>query len=97
MCYARAVKQIPQRELRNDSAAILRAAESGEEFVITVDGRPVAVLGPFRRRRFVSAPVVREMLETPTDPSVLDDVRRLMPDRPSDPFARRGKRPSPKR
>jgi prevent-host-death family protein len=37
---------IPQRELRNDVAAILRAAEAGETFTITVRGRPVARLGP---------------------------------------------------
>ncbi len=86
MCYTRRMKRIPQRELRNDSAAILRAAESGEEFVITVDGRPVATLGPYRRRRFVPAASVRSLLSTPTDPKLLDDVRRQTDDRPMDPW-----------
>jgi prevent-host-death family protein len=39
-------RTIPQRELRNDVAAILREAEAGTEFTVTVRGRPVAKLGP---------------------------------------------------
>jgi prevent-host-death family protein len=38
--------KIPQRELRNQAGAVLRRAERGERFTITVDGRPVAELGP---------------------------------------------------
>ena len=37
---------ISQRELRNQAGAVLRRAEQGELFTITVDGRPVAELGP---------------------------------------------------
>lgn len=37
---------IPQRELRNHVGEVLRAAEAGETFTITVRGRPVARLGP---------------------------------------------------
>jgi prevent-host-death family protein len=37
---------IPQKELRNNIGEILRRAEAGEEFTITVSGRPVAELGP---------------------------------------------------
>jgi prevent-host-death family protein len=37
---------IPQRELRNQAGAVLRRAEQGERFTITIDGRPVAELGP---------------------------------------------------
>lgn len=37
---------IPQRELRNNVAGILRAAEAGESFTVTVRGRPVARLVP---------------------------------------------------
>lgn len=36
---------IPQKELRNNVAEVLRRAEAGEEFTITVSGRPVAQLG----------------------------------------------------
>ncbi len=37
---------IPQRELRNQAGKVLRRAERGERFTITIDGRPVAELGP---------------------------------------------------
>jgi len=39
-------RRIPQRELRNNVAGVLRAAEAGESFTITVRGRPVARLVP---------------------------------------------------
>ncbi len=45
---------ISQRDLRNDSGAILRRAEAGETFVVTRNGVPAASLGPVRRRMFVS-------------------------------------------
>jgi len=45
------VATIPQRELRNNVSAILRRAESGEHFIVTVDGRPVAELGPQAQSR----------------------------------------------
>jgi prevent-host-death family protein len=52
-------RTIPQRELRNDISAILRAVEAGDTFTITVRGRPVARLGPAAEapgpRRFVPA------------------------------------------
>lgn len=82
------MKTIPQRTLRNDSAAVLRQAEAGERFVITVHGRPVAVLGPFERRRWVPAEGVRDLLATPTDPGVLDDLRRVEPEPSGDPWQR---------
>ncbi|MPZ70567.1 MAG: type II toxin-antitoxin system prevent-host-death family antitoxin [Actinobacteria bacterium] len=81
------MRTIPQRELRNNSAAVLRDAEDGEEFIITVDGRPVAVLGPYRKRQWVPADAVSRLLATPTDPSLLDDVRAETRDEISDPWA----------
>jgi prevent-host-death family protein len=39
-------RTIPQRELRNNIAAVLRAAEAGESFTVTVRGRPVARVVP---------------------------------------------------
>jgi prevent-host-death family protein len=37
---------IAQRELRNQISAILKRAEQGEHFTVTVGGRPVAELAP---------------------------------------------------
>jgi prevent-host-death family protein len=80
------MKTIPQRSLRNDSSEILREAEAGERFVITVNGRPVAVLGPYERRQWVPTQNVRELLATPTDPSVLHDLRKVGRDELRDPW-----------
>jgi prevent-host-death family protein len=48
-------KIIPQRELRNDNARVIEAVASGESFVVTRKGIPVAELRPIRtaRRSFV--------------------------------------------
>jgi antitoxin (DNA-binding transcriptional repressor) of toxin-antitoxin stability system len=49
---------ITQRELRNDSGAIMRRLEAGERFLVTRNGVPVGELTPLRRRNFVPADVV---------------------------------------
>lgn len=49
-------KTIPQRELRNENAKVIEAVTSGETFIVTRNGEPVAELRPFRagRRTFIS-------------------------------------------
>lgn len=81
------MQTIPQRELRNNSSAVLRRAEEGEEFVITVDGRPVAILGPYRKRQWVPRDSVGQMLATPTDPNSLGDIRQRIDHEIRDPWA----------
>jgi prevent-host-death family protein len=54
-------KTITQRELRNQSAAVMDAVERGESVVITRSGTPVAELHPFRGRSFVRT---AELLQT---------------------------------
>lgn len=49
------VRNITQRQLRNDSGEIMRGLDQGESFVITRNGVPVGKLTPFRRHHFVSA------------------------------------------
>lgn len=47
MCYTEAMSDpIGVRTLRNDVAAVVRRAKSGERLVITVDGKPAAQIGP---------------------------------------------------
>jgi prevent-host-death family protein len=46
-------REITQRELRNESGAIMRGVERGESFTITRNGTPIARLIPLRRRTFV--------------------------------------------
>ncbi len=50
-------RTISQRELRNDSGAIMRALDRGEVFVVTRNGIPVGELRPAHRRS-----VPRELL-----------------------------------
>ena len=46
-------RMITQRELRNDSGAILREVQAGQAIIVTRNGEPVAELRPLPRRRFV--------------------------------------------
>ena len=54
---------IPQRELRNQNAAIIAAVAEGETFVVTRNGTPVAELRPIQgvRRNFVPRREVAEV------------------------------------
>jgi antitoxin (DNA-binding transcriptional repressor) of toxin-antitoxin stability system len=47
-------REITQRELRNESGAIMRALDAGESFIVTRNGVPVAEMTPARRPRFTS-------------------------------------------
>lgn len=47
------MSEVASRELRNDTAGVLRRVRAGEDVTITVSGRPVAVLTPVRPRRGV--------------------------------------------
>ncbi|MBA2429889.1 MAG: type II toxin-antitoxin system Phd/YefM family antitoxin [Thermoleophilaceae bacterium] len=76
---------IPQKELRNNVAEVLRRAEAGEELTITVAGRPVARLGPAARRRWVSGAPLKAVFETPAPETLAEDLERL-PAELTDPF-----------
>jgi prevent-host-death family protein len=77
---------IPQKELRNNVAEVLRRAEAGEEFTITVAGRPVAHLGPTTRRQWVSGPDLAKVWQTPAPETLADDLEDV-PGDIVDPFA----------
>jgi antitoxin (DNA-binding transcriptional repressor) of toxin-antitoxin stability system len=46
-------RTITERELRTKNAAILRALDSGDSFIVTRDGIPVGRLTPIEHRTFV--------------------------------------------
>ena len=72
------MKTIAQREFRNHSGEILRQAEAGQEFAITVDGRPVATLGPYQKRQWVPREEVLKILRSlPSDPTFFEDIGEL--------------------
>lgn len=79
------MKEISQRELRNDNAEIMRGVEAGETYVVTRRGVPVARIVPFsepgglrimrparRAARFSEGELV-EASESISD--ILDDLR----------------------
>jgi prevent-host-death family protein len=73
------METIPQRELRNNVGEVLRRAERGERFTVTVGGRPVAELGPLSHPAgFASLERLRRLLaDTPVDAEWPEDLRRM--------------------
>jgi prevent-host-death family protein len=53
-------RTITQRELRNDSAAVLREVEAGRTVIVSRNGTPVGELRPVNRRRFVSRAAIAD-------------------------------------
>ena len=68
---------IPQKELRNNVGEVLRRAEAGEEFTVTVSGRPVARLGPARPRQWVAGPALQQVWQSAAPQTLDDDLARL--------------------
>ena len=77
---------IPQKELRNNVGEVLRRAEAGEEFTVTVAGRPVARLGPAQPHQWVAGSRLQRVWQTPA-PRTLDDDLTHFPGGLADPFA----------
>ena len=53
ICYHFWMRTINQRQLRNESAAILRDVQAGQHMIVTRNGTPVAELKPVSSHRFV--------------------------------------------
>ena len=78
---------VPSRELRNDTAGLLRRAQSGEDLTITVKGRPVAVLTAVaqRRRRWLTkTEFLARLPGTQADSALRDDLTVLAGDTTDD-------------
>jgi prevent-host-death family protein len=72
--------EVATRELRNDTAGVLRRVEAGETVVITVRGKPVADLVPHRPEgpRWLSPSEVVDLINKySADPGLRDDLERL--------------------
>lgn len=75
------------RELRNDTAGVLRRVEGGESVVITVRGKPVADLVPHRSEgpSWIGADELIGLLEAhAADPGLRDDLERIAGDTTDD-------------
>jgi prevent-host-death family protein len=78
------MKEISQRELRNDNAEIMRGVEAGETYVVTRRGVPVARIVPIsepelridrpakKRYRFAERTLVESSVSIA---EILDDLR----------------------
>jgi prevent-host-death family protein len=72
--------EVAMRELRNDTAGVLRRVEAGESIVITKRGKPVAEVVPHRLRepRWMPRDELVELLKTHSaDPGLRDDLKRI--------------------
>jgi prevent-host-death family protein len=69
---------IPQKQLRNEIGEILRRAEAGEVFTITVSGRPVAELRPLEgTRQWVPSESLQDLWKLPVDEKLASDIREF--------------------
>lgn len=79
--------EVATRELRNDTAGVLRRVEAGETVTITVRGKAVADLIPHRRDepRWMPREELIELLKTHSaDPGLRDDLERIAGDTTDD-------------
>lgn len=80
-CYdRRTIVEVATRELRNKTADLLKRVEAGESMVITVRGKPVATLSPYRNDapKWMPRDELIELLKTHSaDPGLRDDLKRL--------------------
>jgi prevent-host-death family protein len=81
------MSEVASRELRNDTAGVLRRVRQGEDVTITVNGRPVAVLTavrPRRRRWLTKTEFLSRLRHTQADPGLRKDLAALAGDMTDD-------------
>lgn len=94
----RPATRLPQRTLRNEISRVLRDAEAGERFEITVNGRVVAELGPPREMprgtdwQTAHAVIARIRARHANDTTFWSDIGGRQGEVPEDPWARAEKR-----
>jgi prevent-host-death family protein len=62
--------EVGLRELRQNASELVARAQQGHTVVVTVSGRPAAVLGPIRNRRWRRYQEVAELLAGPGAPDL---------------------------
>jgi prevent-host-death family protein len=78
---------VASRDLRNDTAGVLRRVQAGEHLTITQNGRPVAELVPMRRtgRSWITRhDLVTRLRTAQADPGLRDDLAQLAGDTTDD-------------
>ncbi len=69
--------KIGVREMRANVSDIIRQVEGGEIFIVTVQGREVAELGPRQPRRWRTWDQVGPLLTRPVDDELAADIARI--------------------
>lgn len=59
--------EVGLRELRQNASDVVRRAEHGEHFTVTVAGRPAALLGPIRTRTWRTWEEIADVFRLPAD------------------------------
>ena len=78
---------VASRDLRNHTAEVLRRVADGTKVTITVNGKPVAEIGPVRATRpqfFAKADVVDIVSQHQADPGLARDLQLLAGDTTDD-------------
>jgi prevent-host-death family protein len=80
------MSEVASRELRNNTRRLLDRVAAGETVTVTLNGLPVAILGPVGRRpRWLAREeFVRRVSAHPADPLLRKELRRLAPDSTED-------------
>lgn len=81
------MKTVGLRELRQDASELVRRVEAGEEFTITVAGRPSARLLPAHPTRWRTWADLADLFRGPADPE-WEAARDLVDDEAIDPWSR---------
>jgi prevent-host-death family protein len=74
------MSEVASRDLRNETASVLKRVQGGEDVVITVNGKPVARLvpvQPVRRRWLPRAELVGRLRVAQADAGLRADLGRL--------------------
>ncbi len=71
---------VASRDLRNHTAAVLRKVADGSRVTVTVNGTPVAEIGPVHATRplfFTKAQLSELVIKRQADPGLAADLERL--------------------
>ncbi len=71
------METIGLRELRQHASELVRRAEAGEELLVTVSGRPAAVLGPATPTHWRRYDEITDVFAGPADPTWAADRERI--------------------
>jgi prevent-host-death family protein len=78
---------VASRDLRNHTAEVLRQVADGTRVTITVNGKPVAEIGPVRATRpqfFAKADLIEMLAHYQADPGLTSDLEMLAGDTTDD-------------